>query len=174
MHSLVRFRHLFDTLSYREQKKAIQKIATACSMQWIMSLIFNHFAQKILNNEAHEESQIAAITKAISDIITSRKKQKNNNNQSHSLSIESLPPVMISNVSSYLNQSDYLHFMHSSRRLLIGCYSPFSLSNITLDAHGNMEQVIRVGIIKNALSSGFRNQISVSTSSWILPSLFEL
>eukprot|EP01084_Bolivina_argentea_P105607 189114_1 len=164
MESLIKFRMLADQLNEEEITTFLTKlIATSNLYPLIVSSIFDHFAAYILKSKQFDSNQINNITNIISQIIESRiySNEPSENfidTDSSDIKIDALAPPLLSIISSFLPQKDYISFQITNRNILIGCNSPCSLRSYLWPS---FRKPARININKCA----FINHLSIDPSS---------
>eukprot|EP01084_Bolivina_argentea_P076604 138843_1 len=151
MDSLIKFRMLFDSLNSWEELLFMDKIIKSCGTELIKAAIFNHFAQKIIQFKPYNNNHIQTLNETLSDIIRSRKKPDKNENKIE-LKLDELPAPLISNISSYLMQTEYNKLQIANRKIFIGCNSPFSLNKIDLVRRNELTTIINPTVFTSITS----------------------
>eukprot|EP01084_Bolivina_argentea_P093758 168582_1 len=125
MDKLILFRAQLQSL----QQKEYQQLVNSQGREFIETLIFKGLLQELSNNKMHN---IDKMNENISQIKQLRKQNSSNNinnqrevgeDESIPLTLEILPNVLLSNISSFLAFVDQLQFEKCSRQILIGSRS---------------------------------------------------
>eukprot|EP01084_Bolivina_argentea_P057559 105170_1 len=172
MEALIKFRLLAAQLNEEEMPIFLTKlIKTPYIYQLIISSIFNHFAGHIIKSKPFNCNQINDITNIISQLIESRIYKPNiididdeplaltqQPNAIPTIKMDHFAPELLSVISSFLPQKDYISFQISNRKILIGCNSPCSLQTYYCPCYRNPTTI-------NINKCSSMKHLSIDTSS---------
>ena len=140
MEHLLRFKTGIDSLNGREMKKVINSL----SRQYLTFILFNHFHSKIINAESFGHlnnmivPEIQAFNNKISKQIQARKSKPKQGDdidddleqEMEPIHFDEIPPVIISNISSFMQFKDLLNLEKCSKVIFLGTRSPISLKEL--------------------------------------------
>lgn len=124
----INFRSLLDQLDKAEYLRLMSKVFDEHKSELIGMALFSYFTQ---NKADANMNGLQQMNSAISAIIRSRKpipKKEEVENPK----LDKLPPQIIGNIASSLEQNDYFHFEQANRSIFIGCNAPNQLQELDL------------------------------------------
>merc|ERR1711902_333746 len=96
----------------------------------MMSVLFNHFLAVYSKTQEHDPA-VESITNMVSKILNKRKKNKTND-VAMSSNLSSMPPQIIGECASYLDQDDYFDFSFVNRTIYCATDCPITLTELDI------------------------------------------
>ena len=134
--STIRLKHLVSLLNDEEFDSMSSKLRQIFGREYVIQMVCSPINVQVIDVESIEKMSAAVLS-----IIHSRDPNHSNSTEISTISICTLPTVVVGEIASCLDQQSYAKFARANRKLFVDCHSPNRLTKLDLSELDDCNEV---------------------------------